>query len=91
MPANGYMIREARPYSDSDLSGCVLQVDDYALKVFYMQPSLHLLHKHLYAGAVIGTAQDVREKWGPDMIPHIHVEIITADIDKLWVVTSSNE
>ena len=25
MPFNGYMVREARPYTDCDLSGCVLQ------------------------------------------------------------------
>ena len=84
MPFDGYMIREARPYADSDLSGCVLQSKDYTLKVFYMEPFLHLRNAFLKAGTVIGRAQDLRIHWGSDMTPHIHVEIVSMNVNKLW-------
>ena len=84
MPFDGCMIREARPYADSDLSGCVLQSKEYTLKVFYIEPFLHLRGAFLKAGTVIGRAQDVRTKWGSDMTPHMHVEIVSMDVDKLW-------
>ena len=84
MPFNGYMVREARPYPDSNLSGCVLQSKDYTLKIFYMEPYLHLRGAFLNAGTVIGKAQDVREKYGSSMTPHLHVELVSMNIDKLW-------
>ena len=85
MPFAGKMIREARPYSDGPLAGCVLQNDIYTLKIFYMVPYLHLIHQDkILAGDLIGTAQDVRMKWGSDMTPHIHVEIVSMNVDKLW-------
>ena len=84
MPFDGYLIREARPYADGDMSGCVLQSKDCTLKVFYMEPFLHLRGAFLKCGTVIGKAQDIRTHWGSSMTPHLHVQVESMNVDKLW-------
>ena len=84
MPFPGEMLREARPYADSDLSGCVLQGTHCCLKIFYLKPFLHLVGRKLPAGTVIGLADDVRRKYGSRMVPHIHCQVEHFNVDKLF-------
>ena len=84
MPFNGYLVREARPYSDSALSGAILQSRDLTLKVLYFNPLLHRVGHILPAGTIIGHADDIRIKHGSRMTPHIHVEVIHMNVNRLW-------
>lgn len=81
-PINGVFNRWALPYaSDPKYKGFEIlgtgEHAGYALKVFYATP-LPSMKKGttLQAGRTpVATAQDLREKYGSKMTPHIHVEI----------------
>jgi hypothetical protein len=84
LPWSGYLVREAKPYSDSSLTGCVIQSKDMILKVFYVKPFMHLVGHQLPAGTVFALADDVRIKYGSKMTPHIHVEVVSINVDRLF-------
>ncbi len=85
MPFDGKLVREARPYpGDYIITGCLLQGENYGLKIFYMVPNFELVGKDLKVGTVIGVTQDIRVKYGSAMTPHIHVELVHANVDKLF-------
>jgi len=83
MPFDGKLIREARPYPDSELSGAVIQGKIYTLKVFYFEPFLHF-NDTIPCGTIIGKAQDIRIKWGSKMTPHIHVQVEHMAVSKVF-------
>ncbi len=80
-PVDGLLVRQARPYADDrELSGVVLRGRRVTLKLFYLHPDLGLVGKHVRAGDIIGTAQDVTRRYpGSGMLPHIHMEVILCD------------
>ena len=87
-PISATIVREAIPYADDDrYSGVVLQGEHMRLKMFYLSPDRSLIGKKVKAGQVIGTAQDISQKYSPAMMPHIHLEIVEMDpelfVDKL--------
>ena len=76
-PFAGTVTKQAYPYSDDrKFTGLHLtRPDGVKMKIFYMLPTPGLVGKALHAGDEIGRAQDISEKWGKPMKPHIHVEI----------------
>ena len=78
-PVDGIIERLALPYAnDPDYSGVVLAGDGYRVKVFYC----HLIPGLMRGSAVMrgepfAIAQDIAAKYGPPMLPHIHVEVRT--------------
>lgn len=84
-PISGTLVRVAYPYQgDTSLAGVVVASGRITVKMFYMQPDTKKIGKRVDAGEVIGTAQDVRTRYGYDsgLLPHIHLEI--AEVDPLY-------
>lgn len=75
-PVGGRFVRTGRPYADDDaLSLVVLEGRGYLVKLMYVKPLPDLLPgEPVAAGQMIGTAQDVRERYGAKITPHVHVE-----------------
>jgi len=83
-PLNGKIIRIAYPYTgDTYYKGILFQTPNITLKIFYFSPIESLLGKEVKAGQIIGYAQDISKKYGKEMLPHIHVEVVDLNIDKL--------
>lgn len=77
-PITGQITRIAQPYSfDSRWKGCEIigtgNYAAYAVKMFYMIPAIVPLY--VIAGQEIGLMQDISEKWGKGMTPHLHIEV----------------
>ena len=84
-PFDCKVIRIARPYSgDTYYKGLVIQSDNIALKIFYISPVLNLIGKKVKAGTVIAYAQDISKKYSEKMTPHIHVEVMDMNVEKLF-------
>ena len=88
-PLVGYIVREAYPYkNDYEYKGVIFQAKSIALKIFYIDPILHLVGHKIKAGTVIGIVQDVSKKYNKVdsdliMLPHVHVEVADMDINLL--------
>jgi len=80
-PIDGKILREAKPYANTEYNGCVLVGKNMTLKMFYFTPFATKLGQQVKQGDTIGRAQDIAKKYGPDMKPHIHVEIIHMNAD----------
>jgi murein DD-endopeptidase MepM/ murein hydrolase activator NlpD len=75
-PISAKIIRSAKPYAnDPNYSGLVLQNNDFEFKLFYMKGTPGIIGKTVNAGDPIGTAQDISQKYGGSMQPHIHLEM----------------
>jgi len=74
-PISGVVVREAKPYPNSDYSGVLLHNDNIDMVLFYLIPDANLIGGWCVKGAVIGVAQDISEKY-PDMIPHVHLKVV---------------
>jgi len=74
-PISGMMVREARPYSNSDYSGVLLHNDSIDIMLFYLIPDQNLIGKWIAKRSIIGVAQDISKKY-PNMIPHIHLRVV---------------
>jgi len=76
-PFAGTVTKQAYPYEgDRKFTGLHLtRADGVKMKIFYMLPKPGIVGKTVNAGDEIGRAQDISEKWGAPMKPHIHVEI----------------
>lgn len=79
MPVDGIMIRESLPYSD-DLKwrGAHIYNPRIEIKLWYFLPDKELIGMQLKAGSIIGTAQDIGEKYEL-VTPHIHLRICKID------------
>ena len=77
-PVAGVVTRVAFPYAgDRKYLGLELQGEHCKAKLFYCRPkSWNIIGKRVAAGEVIGIAQDVSDKYGPDCIPHVHLEMV---------------
>jgi hypothetical protein len=82
-PIAGRIVREARPYSDGDYSGLLIQNSQISIKMFYFEPDTSLIGTFVTEGAVIGTAQDISKRYGKAMTPHIHLQIESIDPELL--------
>ena len=74
MPISGLIVREARPYSDSDYSGVLIRNDHIDIMMFYLIPNRNLIRTWAAKGAPIGVAQDISKKY-PEIINHIHLGV----------------
>jgi len=75
-PISGTVVRIARPYANSDMSGVLIENSDIAIKMFYFEPDPDFIGKDVKEGDVIGTAQNVARHYNSEgMKPHIHFEI----------------
>jgi len=76
-PFAGTITKQAYPYeNDRKFTGLHLtRQDGIKVKMFYMLPKPGLIGKAVTAGQEIGRAQDISEKYGAPMKPHIHVEV----------------
>ena len=74
-PASGIMPRVARPYRNRNFSGCLIVGKFGKIKMFYFEPFPELIGRPVEQGQVIGTAQDISEKY-PNVLPHIHTQIM---------------
>lgn len=77
---DAHIVRVANPYSHSSLSGLVIENSYCEIRLFYLLPGERLLDQTVNIGDVIGTAQDITERY-PDggMLPHIHLDITRID------------
>jgi len=68
--------RKAIPYADTPYYSGVLLIDGpVQIKLFYFDPDLSKIGSMVEQGEVIGVAQDISERYGPQMIPHLHMEM----------------
>ena len=74
-PISGRVVRIARPYEDQPFEGLVIRSPAMTIKMYYFKPLEDIMGQQVTEGMVIGHAQDIRTLHGPDMIPHIHLEI----------------
>ncbi|MBK9497796.1 MAG: hypothetical protein IPO06_00180 [Leptospiraceae bacterium] len=81
-PVDGFVIRQAFPYSDKDFTGVLLGNDSLSLKMFYFIPDKKVLGSRVKQGDRLGIAQDISKRYSSKdrkMIPHIHLQIETID------------
>lgn len=76
-PITGRVVRITHAYpNDANYLGVVLQGEGLEVKVFYITPELYVAPGvPIGRGDAIGIAQNIAAKYGPPMIPHIHVEV----------------
>ena len=76
MPVTGKIIRLCYPYADKSYSGVYIKGDWCDIKMFYFKPNLDLIGKMVNQGDVIGSAQDITNRYqNQGMTPHIHLSI----------------
>ncbi len=76
-PIDGKFDRVYRPYSkDLQWRGAFIKSDYLWVGIFYVTPYDNLLGANVKAGQPLGIMQDITEKYGGDMKPHIHLETI---------------
>ena len=77
---SGKLMREAKPYADDEkYSGCLIWGRQIIIKMFYLKPWKWVIGEYIKQGDPIGIAQDISEKYGEDMTPHIHLTIVSLD------------
>lgn len=85
-PFKSVLERVAYPYAnDLTYSGALLRGDGMWAKVFYIKPDPGLIGLSLEAGEQFAVAQDISQKYGKQMKPHIHFEIF--GVDPKWLMS----
>jgi len=80
VPFASVLERIARPYADDPTySGALLRGEWLWAKLFYIIPQRELIGMSLTKGQQFAVAQDISEKYGEPMKPHIHFEITAVD------------
>jgi hypothetical protein len=76
-PINGRVIRVAYPYAnDRSWRGVLIGDGNFQVKLFYVDPYPHIIGRIVLAGASIGIAQDISERYrSTGMEPHIHCQL----------------
>ena len=77
-PFDTIVQREVKPYaSDARFNGLQLfaKEKNIILKIMYFKALSHLVGQTIKAGALIGYAQNISEKYGASVPPHLHIEI----------------
>jgi len=76
-PITGKLVRVVYPYGkDSPYRGVLIQAPHVMVKVMYIEPDTSLVGKRVEEGQVIGKAQDISQKYGGGMKPHVHWSVI---------------
>ncbi len=86
-PIAGKIRRKVQAYpGEPEWVGLELVGKRATVKLLYVEPYPSLIGKTVVAGAVIGVAQDISLKYGPEMTPHVHCEITAIDPECLMDV-----
>ena len=69
---SGKLVR-AYPYvGDVIFTGCRIWGKDWMTKMFYFSPYADVINTDVLAGEAVGIAQDISQKYGGGMLPHLH-------------------
>jgi len=93
-PVDGVFKRKLFVYNnDLRWTGLEIAFEKGIVKLFYVDPDTSLLGKDMIAGEVIGTAQNISEKYGNNgtMIPHVHIELWMLQNPMLFFERSPDE
>ena len=83
-PIAGKVVRMAFPYAgDTKWKGLFIKGRYHWVKIFYIQPMDYLVETQVFAGEVIGVAQDIRDKYDGGMLPHIHLAVMIPPMESL--------
>jgi len=73
-PITGVVIRESRPYRDSNYSGLLIRSPVLNVKLFYFAPDHSVIGKGVIKGkTTIGVMQDISKRY-KDITPHVHLK-----------------
>ena len=81
-PFDGIIEREVDPYGDGRFSGLQIYVAelDLTLKIMYFEPSAiysgQNINMPILKGYVLGYCQNISNKYGSQVPPHLHIETI---------------
>lgn len=76
-PITGKFVRLGFAYpGDHRYHLAVLEGEGYLVKLFYLNPLDFLPGEPIARGQVVGTAQDISARYGQEMTPHVHVEVV---------------
>ncbi len=73
----GKVMRVARPYVSGSYSGLYIHNQNLAIKIFYIDPWPGIMGEVVQRGEPIGIAQDISERYGGEMKPHVHLAVIS--------------
>lgn len=74
-PINGSVTRFPFPYPDNlTYTGIEIKNAQFSVKMFYLTPFV-TIGKKVIIGEKIGTAQNLKTKFGPQMTNHVHIEV----------------
>jgi len=74
-PVKCFVVRRALPYIDDEFQGLLLRDGPIEFKIFYFTPDIQKIRQEVDKGEPIGVAQDISLRYGPQMTPHVHLEM----------------
>lgn len=75
-PISGKFVRLGFAYpGESRFRLLVLEGEGYLVKLFYVDPLDFFPGEPIARGQVVGYAQDISQRYGPQMTPHVHIEV----------------
>jgi hypothetical protein len=80
---SGKIVRRAFPYNDTEYQGALIEGKHIAVMLFYFDVWEHLIGKYVNRGEEMGLAQDISQKYGGSMKPHIHLTVVSIDPEYL--------
>jgi hypothetical protein len=80
---SGKIVRKAFPYNDREFKGVLIEGKHIAVMLFYVDPWEFLIGEYVNRGDELGMAQDISQKYGGSMKPHIHLTIVSIDPEYL--------
>jgi len=85
-PICGKVIKFNDAYGDGEYKGITIQGDNLTVKLLYLEPTKILLYRFVEQGEHIGIAQDISLKYGKEMKPHIHIEVVSCNPQFLYSI-----
>jgi len=75
----GKIIRRTKPYDDLKYDGVYIEGLHISVMLFYVDIWDWLINEYVKRDEIIGIAQNITERYGEPMKPHIHLTITTFD------------
>lgn len=82
--------RIAKPYVTGPYRGAIISTAQITIKIFYVDILDWLIGKQIDQGDMIGLAQDISNRYGLEMTPHVHLAIIALDPEILLKAEGPN-
>ena len=81
-PEDGIVTGTGKPYGDNGPWDVYIRMegDSGLWRFFYTKPIQDIIGMEVLQYQAIGKLQDVSEKYGDDMIPHLHLELIDKSV-----------